>query len=106
MERLRTTKRQPKSLPLKKDRQVVPRINFQNIRLNKCSRRKMALDLRVTEETIRKIEYGTLDPSIMMAYVYSAYLRTPVDELFPDIVAQASEYYASLEAKFEHDSQC
>ncbi|MBU7319036.1 MULTISPECIES: helix-turn-helix transcriptional regulator [Paenibacillus] len=94
-------KRRPKAIPLKKDRPLVPRLRFRELRIAKCSQNKMASDLNVTEITIRKIEYGQLDPSFMMSFVYAAYLGSTVEELFPDIVDGALEYYETLKEKFQ-----
>lgn len=56
------------------------------------TRRKMALDLGVTEQALQKVENGTGDASLFMCFVYAHYLHANIYELFPDVVREAQLY--------------
>lgn len=56
------------------------------------TQKRMALDLNMTEWSIRRIESGQGDPSFMVAFVIAEYLGTSVYELFPDVVDEAKNY--------------
>ncbi|MDR6883071.1 helix-turn-helix domain-containing protein [Bacillus sp. 3255] len=100
MEMLRAPRRS-KSAPKKQDRTQKPRQRFRELRLSKdITQTRMASDLRVTDMTIRSVENGTNDPSLIMSLIYTFYLGGTFEELFPDLVEEAKMYYHSLQENF------
>lgn len=92
--------RRPKASPPKKDR-VTPREWFKILRLKKnVSRARMGVDLKLSENTIKNIEYGESDPSFMMAFVYASYFGVSVEDLFPDVAEEGKKYFEKLEVEF------
>ncbi|MDD9266011.1 helix-turn-helix transcriptional regulator [Paenibacillus sp. GCM10023248] len=92
--------RRPKASPPKKDR-VQPREWFKILRLQKnVSRARMGIDLKLSENTIKNIEYGESDPSFMMAFVYALYFGVTVEELFPDVAIEGKKYFEKLQLEF------
>lgn len=59
------------------------------------TQKQMAIDLNMTDWSIRRIEKGYGDPSFMIAFVIAEYLGATVYDLFPDVVNEAKSYLES-----------
>ncbi|WP_068775802.1 helix-turn-helix transcriptional regulator [Paenibacillus sp. FJAT-26967] len=70
----------------------VPVLRQQFRAKRKLSHRELGEKVGVTEATVRSTENGRIDPSIFMAFVYSVYLDTKVEDLFSDILERAKAH--------------
>lgn len=64
--------------------------------LKKCrtsigSCREVGLLFGVTESSVRKTEDGNSTPNLLNAFMYSILLKKPLEELFPDLFAEAEK---------------
>lgn len=64
------------------------RLLLREKRKERGSQRKVAMDLSITELTLRKIERRKGDPSIKLMFKIGKYFGESVYDLFPDLADQ------------------
>jgi putative transcriptional regulator len=71
------------------DRKV--RSVFKSARQQKGTQRKVAIDLGITETTVRNIENGHSDPGLDLVFGFAAYFEISTQELWPDLVERGTK---------------
>jgi putative transcriptional regulator len=59
--------------------------------MKKGTQRQVAIDMGVTETTVRNIENGHSDPGVDLIFGFAIYFNVPVQELWPDLVERGSK---------------
>ncbi|OBZ13319.1 helix-turn-helix transcriptional regulator [Bacillus sp. FJAT-26390] len=80
-----------------------PRQRFKELRIAKGTQTQVAVDMGVTETTVRALEAGRSNPSIEKMFAFAMYFETDVYDLWPDLI-QGNERIAVL-SKCEFCSQ-
>ncbi|MEC2133487.1 helix-turn-helix transcriptional regulator [Brevibacillus centrosporus] len=66
-----------------------PRHKFKELRLAKGkTQREVAIDIGVTETTIRYLENGYVNPSVELLFKLASYFETTVYDLWPDLAGE------------------
>lgn len=67
---------------------LIKRDQLKNARLDKkLSRFKLAVIVKCSEETIKSLEYGRVNPSAPLMFKICSVLEKRPEDLFPDITA-------------------
>jgi putative transcriptional regulator len=62
-----------------------PRQRFKELRELKGTQLQVALDMGLTETTVRHLESGYADPSVKTLFAFANYFGTDVYDLWPDL---------------------
>ncbi|MFD2446416.1 helix-turn-helix transcriptional regulator [Bacillus sp. CGMCC 1.16607] len=65
------------------------RSKFKSLRIAKGTQRKVAIDMGVTETTVRNIENGHSDPGVELVFGFANYFDVPIQDLWPDLVERS-----------------
>ncbi|MES1050481.1 helix-turn-helix transcriptional regulator [Bacillus thuringiensis] len=72
------------------------RMYLKYLRKQKGTQRQVALDIGVTETTLRNLENGHSKPSLELAFALAVYFNARMESLWPDLVESSKKRICNL----------